>query len=180
MIGRIRAAGAEQVLDLGCGTGAMAIAVAHELPGVRVIGVDGDPDVLNRAREKSAAAGVDLELHEAMADAVPLSDGSVDCVVSTLVFHHLPPTVKRRALAEARRVLAPGGLLLICDIGRAHDPAMRAAFFLVQLLDGFDTTHENAQGKLPQIITEAGFNDVIVRHRFRTGGGTLDVIEAER
>jgi ubiquinone/menaquinone biosynthesis C-methylase UbiE len=126
------------------------------------------------------AAGVELELHEALADLVPLPDASVDCVVSTLVFHHLPPTVKRGALAEAHRVLALRGRLLICDIGRAHDPIMRAAFFAVQLLDGFETTRESARGGLLQIVSDAGFEDVSIVQRFRTGGGTLDLIEATR
>lgn len=158
----------------------MAIALGRELPGARVIGIDGDPEVLRRAEAKALAAGVELEVHEALADAVPLPDASVDCVVSTLVFHHLPARVKRDALAEVRRVLLPGGRLLICDIGHARDPVMRGLFLLVQLLDGFETTHENAQGKLRQIVVEAGFEDVAVLQRFRTGGGTLDVIEGTR
>jgi ubiquinone/menaquinone biosynthesis C-methylase UbiE len=180
LISRMRAKGACRILDLGCGTGAMAIAVGRELPSARVIGIDGDLEVLRRAHDKAAAVGVELELHEALADAVPLADASVDCVVSTLVFHHLPPKVKRDALAEARRVLEPGGRLLICDVGRAQDPLMRGVFLLVQLLDGFKTTQENARGKLPQIVAKAGFKDVAVLRRFRTGGGTLDVIEGTR
>ena len=158
----------------------MAIAVARELPAAKVIGIDGDPAVLRRARAKADAVGVELELHEALADAIPLADESVDCVISTLVFHHLPPTVKRDALVEARRVLGPGGRLLICDVGRPQDAVMRAAFLLVQLLDGFETTQENVNGKLPQIVARSGFNDVEILRRVRTGGGSLDVIEASR
>jgi ubiquinone/menaquinone biosynthesis C-methylase UbiE len=180
LVDRAKAAGARRILDLGCGTGAMAIALARDLPAAKVIGIDGDPAVLRRARAKAAKVGVELELHEALADAIPLADESVDCVVSTLVFHHLPADVKRRALIEARRVLVPGGRLLICDIGRSRDPVMRAVFFLVQLLDGFDATQENVEGKLPQIVAQSGFNDVVILRRVRTGGGSLDVIQAER
>jgi ubiquinone/menaquinone biosynthesis C-methylase UbiE len=175
-----RARGATRILDLGCGTGEMSIALGRELPGVKLIGVDGDPTVLTRARAKALAVGIELELHHAMADRLPLPDASVDCVISTLVFHHLPPEVKRAALAEARRVLVPGGQLLICDVGRAQDPMMRALFFLVQLLDGFSTTRENAKGKLAQLVSEAGFKEVVTPQRFRTGGGTLDVIQGTR
>ncbi len=180
LVERARAAQAKSILDLGCGTGAMAIALAQELPGSKVMGIDGDPEVLRRARAKAVAAGIELELYAALATAIPLADASVDCVVSTLVFHHLPPRVKRDALIETCRVLVPGGRLLICDVGRAQDPVMRAVFFLVQLLDGFETTHENADGRLPQIVAESGFKDVAVVRRVRTGGGTLDVIEASR
>src|ERR1700737_3362782 len=103
-----------------------------------------------------------------MADRLPLPDASADCVVSTLVFHHLPAKVKRDALVETRRVLVPGGRLLICDIGRAQDPVMRGVFLFVQLLDGFETTQENARGKLPQIVADSGFKEVAVLQRFRT------------
>jgi ubiquinone/menaquinone biosynthesis C-methylase UbiE len=174
------AAAAPRILDLGCGTGEMALAIARVRPGVKLIGVDGDGDVLARAAVKARAAGVELELHEALADRVPLADADVDCVVSTLMFHHLLPPAKRAALAEARRVLAPGGRLLVCDLGRAGDPLMRAAFFAVQLLDGFANTREHARGELPEIISQAGFSDVTVFGRYRTGGGTLDLIEALR
>jgi hypothetical protein len=57
---------------------------------------------------------------------------------------------------------------------------MRAVFFLVQLLDGFETTQENVLGKRPQIVAQSGFNDVAILRRVRTGGGTLEVIEATR
>jgi ubiquinone/menaquinone biosynthesis C-methylase UbiE len=169
-----------RILDLGCGTGAMALAIARASPGVKLIGVDGDPDVLERAHAKAETEGIPLELHRALADRLPLPDASVDCVVSTLVFHHLAPSVKRDALAEARRVLAPGGRLLICDVGRASDPIMRAVFFAVQLLDGFANTREHARGELPEIVSQAGFSAVTVFGRYRTGGGTLELIEALR
>ena len=178
-----RALGADaapRILDLGCGTGEMALAIARAYPAVTLIGVDGDGEVLERAAVKARAAGVELELHEALADRVPLADASVDCVVSTLMFHHLGPSAKRAALAEAGRVLRPGGRLLVCDIGRAGDPLMRAAFFAVQLLDGFSNTRAHARGELPEIVSQAGFEDVTVFGRYRTGGGTLELIEASR
>ena len=169
-----------RILDLGCGTGAMALAIARASPSVQLIGVDGDADVLERARAKALAEGTKLELYEALADRLPLPDADVQCVVSTLMFHHLAPSTKRAALAEAWRVLVPGGRLLICDVGRAGDPLMRAAFFAVQLLDGFANTREHARGELPEIVSQAGFSDVTVFGRFRTGGGTLELIEALR
>jgi ubiquinone/menaquinone biosynthesis C-methylase UbiE len=169
-----------RILDLGCGTGAMALAIARACPSVQLIGVDGDADVLDRAHRKALAEGIKLELHEALADRLPLPDASVHCVVSTLMFHHLAPSAKRSALAEARRVLVPGGRLLICDIGRASDPVMRAVFFAVQLLDGFANTHEHARGEFPEIVSQAGFSAVTVLGRYRTGGGTLELIEALR
>jgi ubiquinone/menaquinone biosynthesis C-methylase UbiE len=169
-----------RILDLGCGTGAMALALAHASPSATLIGVDGDPEVLMRARAKARAESIELELHEALAERLPIPDASVQCVVSTLMLHHLAPPVKAAALAEARRVLEPGGRLLICDVGRASDPVMRAAFFAVQLLDGFANTRAHARGELPEIVSRAGFSAVTVFDRYRTGGGTLELIEALR
>ena len=169
-----------RILDLGCGTGEMALAIARASQAVTLIGVDGDAEVLERAAAKARAEGLELELHEALADRLPLADASVDCVVSTLMFHHLELSAKRAALEEARRVLTLGGRLLICDVGRASDPVMRAAFFAVQLLDGFSNTRAHARGELPEIASQAGFSSVNVFGRYRTGAGTLDLIEAVR
>jgi SAM-dependent methyltransferase len=80
--------------------------------------------------------------------------------------------MRRAALAEVRRVLRPGGRLLVCDVGRASDPVMRVAFFAVQVLDGFANTREHARGELPGIVSQAGFSAVTVFSRYRTGGGT--------
>ncbi len=158
----------------------MALAIARASRAVTLIGIDGDAEVLGRAAAKARAEGVEIEFHEALADRIPLAAANVDCVVSTLMFHHLGPEAKRAALAEARRVLAPGGRLLLCDVGRASDPIMRVAFFAVQLLDGFANTRENARGALPDIVSHAGFSAVTVFGRYRTGGGTLELIEALR
>lgn len=156
----------------------MGLALARASSSATIIGVDGDPDVLERAQAKARAEGIKLELHEALANHLPIPDANVQCVVSTLMFHHLSPSMKHDALTEARRVLTPGGRLLICDVGRASDPVMRAAFFAVQILDGFANTRAHARGELPEIVSQAGFSDVIVFDRYRTGGGTLELIEA--
>ena len=164
------------VLDLGCGTGTLAIDLVRA--GARVVGVDGDDEVLQRAAAKARAAGVELDLRQGLADAVPLADGSVDVVVCSLLLHHLAPTVKTAALRECRRVLRPGGRLLIADWGRAADPVQRAAFFALQLLDGFDGTRDHAAGRLPGLVTAAGFDGVAVTSRLRTVFGTLELLEA--
>ena len=158
----------------------MALALARASPSATLIGVDGDPDVLERAQAKACAEGIELELHEAPADHLPIPDASVQCVVSTLVFHHLPPSVKCSALAEAQRVLEPGGRLLICDVGRASDPVMRTAFFAVQLLDGFANTRAHARGEPTRDRVASRLLAVTVFGRYRAGGGTLELIEALR
>ena len=164
------------VLDLGCGTGTLSVDLARA--GARVTGVDGDEDVLRRAAAKAQAAGVELDLREGLAGSIPLEDDSVDAVVCSLLWHHLVPADKGSGLAECRRVLRPGGRLVIADWGRAADPVQRAAFFALRLLDGFEGTRDHAAGRLPEIVAAAGFSDVTRSRRLRTVFGTLELLTA--
>lgn len=168
------------ILDLGCGTGTLTLLLARTAPGAHVVGVDADPDALERGRRKADESGATLELVKAMAGSLPVPDASFDRVVSSLVFHHLTLDDKRAALTEARRVLRIGGELHIADWGRPHDALMRVAFLPVQLLDGFETTSDNVRGALPALISAAGFEGVHETRRRRTVFGTLSLIRARR
>lgn len=165
------------VLDVGCGTGALAIPMAG-VPGVAVTGVDGDPEVLDRARRKPGADAV--RWREAMADALPADDASFDVVTTSLLLHHLSPGTKAAALTEMHRVLRPGGSLLVADWGLPHGPVMRAAFRGLQALDGRANTADHAQGRIPGLIAGAGFTAVERVHRLRTVGGTFEILRAVR
>jgi ubiquinone/menaquinone biosynthesis C-methylase UbiE len=110
------------ILDVGCGTGTLAVELARSAPRARLIGLDGDPGVLWRAAEKARAARVKLELLAASATAIPLADASVDGIVSSLVLHHLSSEAKQTVLWEVRRVLRPHGLFLLADWGKPGDP----------------------------------------------------------
>ena len=172
-------AGGEDVLDVGCGTGTLAVAAAQQAPDVTVTGLDADPAILAKARKRAVGAGLEIGFDEAMSNALPYPDDSFDVVLSTLFFHHLPDDAKRQTATELVRVLRPGGRLAVGDLGRPHDPLMRAAVRItVQLLDGVATTALNVRGGLPSVFTDAGLQDVTVRDRARTPTGTYEVITA--
>jgi ubiquinone/menaquinone biosynthesis C-methylase UbiE len=167
-----------RVLDLGCGTGTLAIMVKRAQPEARVAGLDGDPEMLEQARAKSAAAGVEIEYEEGLSTALPFDDGSFERVLSTLFFHHLAGDDKRRTLSEVHRVLAPGGELHVADWGRPSDPLMSVLSWQVRLLDGIERTRENFEGRLPGLFADAGLSAATERDRLRTAIGTLALYSA--
>lgn len=181
VLARAAIASGEQVLDVGCGTGTLAVAAAGAAPGVRVTGLDADGSILARARKKAAATGLEISFDEGRSTALPYADASFDIVLSTLFFHHLPDDAKRQSAAELVRVLRPGGRVVVGDLGRPHDPLMRIAVRVtVQLLDGVATTALNVRGQLPEVLAGAGLRALTVRDRIRTPIGTCEIMTGTR
>lgn len=170
----------QRILDLGCGTATLTIAAKQLQPEAEITGLDGDPEILQIARTKTARAGVALSFDNAMSDRMPYADASFDCVLSSLFFHHLNRENKRATLREVRRVLKPGGWLHVADWGKAANPLMRGLFFGIQLLDGFKTTADNVAGLLPEFMQECGFDSVTETDHYSTVFGTLSLYRALR
>jgi arsenite methyltransferase len=127
----LRLRGDETLLDLGCGRGAVLLAAAKRLPRGRAIGVDlwradqtencQQATLSNAALENVAER---VEVHTADMTALPLGDESVDVIVSSLAIHNIPTHAgRRKALAEAVRVLRPAGRLAIADLWETRQPA---------------------------------------------------------
>lgn len=169
-----------QVLDLGCGTATLTVMLKKAVPEATVVGLDGDPVVIRLAREKIARSGVSVEVYEGMAFSPPFEAASFDRVVSSLMFHHLSATQKELTLRSILKLLKPGGELHILDWGQAQNFAMRVAFLVVQLLDGFDTTRDNVRGALVLMMQDAGFVDVEETRRSMSIVGTLSLYRARR
>jgi len=168
----------DAVLDVGCGTGTLAILVKQRVPQARVVGLDGDPKVLAIAREKIARAGLDIQLVEGMAYLPPLPLASFDRILSTLVLHHLMRDEKRAALAGIRSLLRPGGELHVADFGPPEGLYARVVFSLIRYFDGAGRTLDNLEGRLPQLIAEAGFDEVHETSHVATPFGTLVYLSA--
>jgi cyclopropane fatty-acyl-phospholipid synthase-like methyltransferase len=117
--------GDEQILDLGCGRGAVLLMAAQHLPAGRAVGVDiwrkqdQSGNAAETTRRNAIAEGVAdrIELHTADMTALPLADGRYDVVVSSLAIHNIKGEARRdQAIDEVIRVLRPGGRLVIVDI----------------------------------------------------------------
>lgn len=167
-----------RVLDLGCGTGTLAVAIARAEPKATVVGLDGDATILARARRKAAEANVAVKFVHGLAQDAPLPRASFDAVVSSLLFHHLRPEAKELALAKAHGLLRPGGTIHLADWGRPQDPLMRLLSLSVRLLDGPASTRDSLAGALPSIVARAGFSDVVETGAWRTTVGTLRLLRA--
>lgn len=168
----------ERVLDLGCGTGTLAIRACQGQPAAHVVGIDADPRMIKHARRKADGAGVKLELQPGSATDLPYPDRSFDVVLSSLLFHHLGRDAKRAAAREIARVLVPDGRVVIADWGAPSDRLMRVLFLTIQLVDGFETTRDNVEGRLPAILRAAELVDVRERDTCRTIYGSLVLLDA--
>ncbi len=120
----------EQALDVGCGTGTLALAVARRVGASgRVVGIDPGAQQIARARVKAARVHAPIDFQIAVIEQLPFPDQTFDVVFSTLMMHHLPAPLKRQGLAEIARVLKSGGRLVIGDFVRKQDRTGRAARF---------------------------------------------------
>lgn len=115
----------QQVLDVGCGTGTLAIA-AQRLVGEtgQVCGVDPDERQVARARAKAARRRTPIEVWIGGIEQLDFPEATFDVVLSTMMLHHLPDDLLERGLAEIARVLKPGGRLVIADFPGRDLPAL--------------------------------------------------------
>lgn len=140
------------LLDAGCGPGHWAASLARQ--GHRVTGIDAVPEFVEHARRTYGSEDVDFRVGSL--DALPIADGSVDGVLSWYsVIHHDPARIGV-PLAEFRRVLCPGGGLLL---GFFEGPAVEAFDHAVV------TAHRWPVASLAALLDEAGFEvvDVVTR-----------------
>jgi len=149
---------ADRILDLGCGTGVLTRMIGDRLDaaaGGQSVGIDAAGRMIAVAQKKRASTTCRFEVMAA--EDLSFEDGRFDAVVSSLFFHHVPMDLKEKALAEAYRVLRPGGKLVIADM---HVPTTFMGSLVSHVSRWFfmqPEIGENIRGVLPGLIDGAGF-----------------------
>jgi ubiquinone/menaquinone biosynthesis C-methylase UbiE len=161
------------VLDVGCGTGTLAVLIKRLYPAVEVTGLDPDPRALARAAAKASAAGVAIRFDRGFGDALPYPDASFDRVFSSMMFHHLHKEDKPKVLAEIRRVLKPAGALEFLDFAGA-----RPHSFLAQVLHGHQPLSPAGEERMLERFRGAGFVDPRKTYERGTAFGRIAFYEA--
>ena len=119
----------DDILDIGCGTGTLAIAATRHVGTTgAVIGIDASPPMIARANRKARKAGARATFQVAVAENLPFPDRRFDVVFSTLMLHHLPRKARQQCATEIKRVLRVGGRVVAVDFGRAKRRGLLAHF----------------------------------------------------
>jgi ubiquinone/menaquinone biosynthesis C-methylase UbiE len=158
LTGQAELESAEAVLEIGCGTGNLALLVKRMRPQLQVVGLDPDPKALARASRKARRAGLQLSLDRGFADELPYPDASFDRVLSSLMFHHLEDDLRLASLKEVLRVLRPGGSLHLVDFGGEREHLHGFARFAHHSHSHSHTLEDNSEDRIPTLMREAGLS----------------------
>jgi ubiquinone/menaquinone biosynthesis C-methylase UbiE len=145
-----------RVLDIGCGTGAMAILIKRLSPGTDVVGLDPDPKALARARHKAKRSGLSIPFDQGSSDNLPYPDASFDRVFSSFMFHHLQADERETTLCEVRRILKPGGSFHLVDF---DGPANGSHGWLTRFFHSSQRMKDNSENRMLALMNRAGFQE---------------------
>lgn len=164
IIGYARLASGARVLDIGAGTGTLLAYLSTVEPAPRgIIGIELSWRMLQVARRKFFDGSAPFLLNASCAS-LPLGDETFDCVFNVWLLHHVPGPLKVQALAEARRVLKPGGALITVDVDRPTTWLGRLIAFPRRHVPEI---RDNLKQPLVELLRQAGFRQTeLLQHAY--------------
>lgn len=143
-----------RVLDVGCGTGSLAVLIKKSHPEAAIVGLDPDPAALAMANRKAKRARLRIEFDRGFSDHMPYLDSSFDRVFSSFMIHHLKPDERAATLVEIRRVLKTGGSVHLLDFAPHESTPHGAGSHRFHLAPHAE---EHFEGQMTSLMSEAGF-----------------------
>ncbi len=145
----------ESVLDVGCGTGTLALAAKERVgPSGTVHGIDATPGMIEVAQRKAGKTDFDIEFQVGLIEEIPFPDATFDLVLSTMMFHHLPEELQSAGLREIERVLKPGGRFVVVDF------ATNSHSLLGHIFPFLSHGHtDDSAGGLAELLKSGPFDD---------------------
>lgn len=144
----------QRLLDIGCGTGMLAIYAKRTHPTLDVTGLDPDPAALRHAQRNAQRDHLTLHWHRGFSDELSYADESFDHVTSTFMFHHLSDNERGQTLRQVHRVLKPSGTFHLVDFSERKAGSLRDRIFPQG--DRYDDDNT----KFLSVMRQAGFADV--------------------
>ena len=150
-----RVASGESVLDVGCGTGTLAIAAKKRVGAVGTVhGLDASIEMLASAEKKARKAGVEVFFKSGVAEALPFPEAQFNLVLSSVMLHHLPQKARLQCAVEIRRVLKPEGRVLVVDFEGFSDQKR-------SILSHFHRPHGHVRAQdIVALLAEAGLKSI--------------------
>ena len=153
----------QRILDIGCGTGTLAVQLKQQCADVEVVGLDPDPKALHRAKAKATRAGVLVQFDQGFSDELPYASDSFDRVLSSLMFHHLEEQTREKTLTEVVRVLHSGGFLHLLDFATSGDGhghhSHEIHSHLMNLFHSKDRVEGTSDTRILELMRNAGFKN---------------------
>ena len=145
----------DRVLDIGCGTGTLAVQLKQLHPDIDLTALDPDPKALARAERKAQRSRLAVRFDRGYSDELPYPDSSFDRIFSSFMYHHLRPEDKQKTLREAHRVLRPGGSFHMMDFAGPES----GQGFLAHFVHASHCLRDNAGSRILNLMAQAGFEN---------------------
>ncbi|MFC1610948.1 class I SAM-dependent methyltransferase [Myxococcota bacterium] len=161
------------VLDFGCGVGGLTEYVAERLSNRgTVVGVDIGHCQLETARDRLSSHKNVSFVRTSESGQLPFASNSFDRIVSNLVFHLLDEKQKRTVLSEFRRILKPGGVVVLAESGKPYNLHGKWVWFqtkhvYMRIWEYERNARDSFEGRLPKFVNAVGFDEVKIADRMR-------------